>query len=87
MAARTVLVALRGYACEVPREAAALRGGFVLRVAIKKEAFCSSFARSDKPVGHSFLCQTVTNACLRTSPHTTITACLPAKRPGTGFLG
>ena len=32
--------------CEVLREATALRDGFDLRVAIKKEASCSSFAHA-----------------------------------------
>lgn len=44
MAARIVLPARRGYACEVLRLAAAVRDVFDLRVAIKKEAPCSSFA-------------------------------------------
>src|ERR1700686_989177 len=49
MAVRTVLPALREYACEVLPLAAALRDGFDLRVVIKKEASRAAWAVAPRP--------------------------------------
>jgi hypothetical protein len=87
MAARMVLPARRGKVCEVVRLPVALRDVFDLRVAIKKEASCSSRALVTSRVVTAFHAGWSQTPCLRPSPPIPITACLLPRRPGTGFLG